>query len=113
MKDVIDIQLYETEQEKCPYLQWESRLTRNTRAVITARLARIRLGNFGDCKSLQGVKGIYELRIHFESGYRIYFAKQGVKVILLLIGGNKSSQKNDIEKAYGYWLDFLNTTKDK
>ncbi len=113
MKDVIDVQIYETRQGKCPYLQWESKLSRNTRAVVTARLVRIRLGNFGDCKSIQGVKGIYELRIHFESGYRIYFAKQGTKVILLLLGGNKSSQKSDIQKASEYLQDYINTDEDK
>jgi putative addiction module killer protein len=112
MKDVIDIQIYETDEGKCPYLQWEDRLGLKTRSIITARLARIRLGNFGDCKSIQGARALYELRIHYESGYRIYFTKRGKKVVLLLVGGDKSSQKSDIRKASEYLHDYLSTCKD-
>ncbi len=75
MKDSIDIQIYETERGKCPYLQWEKGLSRIARAAITSRLARIRLGLLGDSKSIKGFKGVYELRIHLEPGYRIYFGK--------------------------------------
>jgi putative addiction module killer protein len=111
MKDNIDIQLYETENGKCPYLQWEDRLSKSARAIITTRLARIRLGNLGDCKSIQGVKGIYEFRIHIESGYRIYFGKEGNKVILLLLGGDKSTQKKNVQKAQEFWQDYLESNK--
>ena len=111
MKDNIDIQIYETDNGKCPYLQWESKLNRDARAVISSRLVRIRLGNFGDCKSIQGMKGIYEIRIHFGSGYRIYFGKQKEKIILLLLGGDKRSQKKDIHKSYQFWQDYLESKK--
>ena len=107
MRNEIDIQIYETENKKCPYLYWESKLNRKARAVVTARLARIRMENFGDCKSLKGIKGVYELRIHFESGYRIYFGKYKEKLVLLLLGGDKSSQKRDVLKANQYWQDYL------
>lgn len=107
MKNEIDIQIYEASDGKCPYLEWESKLTRSLRATISARLARIRLGNFGDCKSIQGVKGLYELRVHVGPGYRVYFGKQGKKIILLLLGGNKSSQKRDIKKSHQIWKDYL------
>ena len=102
MKDNVDIQIYELDNGKCPYLQWESKLNSTTRAVISSRLTRIRLGNFGDCKSIQGMRGIYELRIHFGSGYRIYFGKSKNKIVLLLFGGRKNSQKKDIQKSYQY-----------
>ncbi|HEU63865.1 MAG: hypothetical protein KR126chlam4_00805 [Candidatus Anoxychlamydiales bacterium] len=111
MKDEVDIQIYETDNGKLPYLQWESKLNRKARAVITARLVRIRMGNFGDCKSIQGVKGIYELRIHFESGYRIYFGKYKNEIVLLLLGGGKGSQKRDILKANQYWQNYLESQK--
>lgn len=107
MKDEVDIQIYQDTKGKCPYLQWESKLNRLARSIITARLARIRMGNFGDCKYIQGSKNIYELRIHFESGYRVYFGKEEEKIILLLVGGNKSSQKRDILKAKEYWQKYL------
>ena len=112
MTDSIEIQIYETDSGKCPYLQWEGKLSRFARTTITSRLARVRLGLLGDCKAIQGFKGIYELRVHLESGYRIYFGKQGDKIVLLLTGGDKGSQKKDIAKAYEYWQDHLNSNKD-
>lgn len=111
MKNEIDIQVYETSNGKCPYLEWESKLARLVRAKISARFARIRLGNFGDCKSIRGAKGLYELRVHFGPGYRIYFGKEGTKMILLLSGGDKGSQKKDIDKSHELWQDYLKGQK--
>ncbi len=66
------------------------------------------LGLLGDYKAIQRFKGIYELRIHLEAGYRIYFGKQGTRIILFLTGGEKGSKKKDIEKAYELTLrNFL------
>lgn len=65
-----------------------------------ARLERVesaRLGNLGDVKSLGG--GLSEMRVHFGPGYRLYFARTGRIVLLLLSGGDKSTQKRDIERA--------------
>ena len=61
-------------------------------------------GNYGDFKSLKD--GVFELRLMFGSGYRVYFAEDGNDVVLLLIGGDKSSQKNDIQKAKEYWKEY-------
>ena len=57
----------------------------------------------------QGVNGygVSELRLDFGSGYRIYFAEEGKTVVLLLCGGDKSTQKKDIKKAINYWKDYL------
>lgn len=66
-------------------------------ARIFSRLENLRQGNFGDTKSLKG--GLHELRIHVGKGYRIYYTKQGSLLILLLLGGTKSSQVKDIERA--------------
>ena len=66
-------------------------------AAIAQRLVRIINGNFGDHKSLGG--GIFELRIHYGAGYRIYYAIRGKEVILLLCAGSKSDQDRDIKKA--------------
>ena len=111
MKNKIDIQIYETANGKRPYYKWESKLSRRARAIISARLARIRIGIFGDCKSIKGVKGIYEIRIHLEAGYRIYFGKYKEKIVLLICGGDKSTQKRDVQKSYQYWQDYLEAQK--
>lgn len=68
------------------------------KARINARLRRIQLGNFGDAEPVGN--NILELRFFFGSGYRIYFMQQGHKVIILLVGGDKSSQQRDIVTAF-------------
>lgn len=78
-------------------------------AVIRARLERIKLGNLGDCKSIG--HGLSELRIAFGPGYRVYFGQEGVKIIVLLCGGNKSSQTKDIAKAKLLWMEYKDGVK--
>lgn len=109
MKEEIEILIFETSDGKCPYLAWESKLSIPFRAKISARLARIRIGNFGDCKSIKGVKGLYELREHCGAGYRIYFGKKGRKIVLLLLGGDKANQKKDIKRSSQFWEEYLNS----
>lgn len=74
------------------------------KAQIKNRMDRLALGHWGDWKSVG--EGVYELRIQYGGGYRIYFAEQGSSIILLLIGGSKRTQARDIEKAKRYWKDF-------
>jgi putative addiction module killer protein len=71
------------------------------RARIAARIDSARAGNFGDYKILDD--GICEMRIDFGPGYRVYYAQDGLCLYLLIIGGDKSSQKKDIAKAKGLW----------
>lgn len=68
------------------------------------RLNRVRLGNFGDCKTVG--QGIYELRMAFGAGYRVYFAREHDRMILLLCGGDKSTQADDIRRAREYRSDY-------
>lgn len=77
---------------------WMGKL-RDLRAntVIVKRLERVSLGNFGDHKKIDSK--VSELRIDYGPGYRIYYSQRGKEIVLLLIGGDKSSQKSDIQKA--------------
>ena len=68
---------------------------------LQERLVRLERGNVGDCKSIG--EGIFESRFHFGAGYRIYFGIVGNTIVLLLCGGDKSSQTRDIERAKTYW----------
>jgi len=78
--------------------QWLDKLKDGVaRAKITARIDRLRGGNFGDVKPVG--EGISELRIHYGPGYRVYFTKQGKKIVLVLYGGSKKTQAKDIKLA--------------
>ena len=67
------------------------------KAHIAWRLDRAVKGNFGDCESVG--EGVSEMRIHYGPGYRVYFTRRGSVVYLLLLGGDKSTQKRDIKRA--------------
>ena len=90
---------------KSPFGAWlEGLKDRQARAAIRKRLNRIRLGNLGDSKPLGD--GVHELRIDFGPGYRVYYGIDGDTVVVLLCGGDKSSQTRDIAKAKQYWTDY-------
>ena len=80
------------------FRRWLGRL-RDDRAVvaITRRLERVTQGNIGDAHSIG--EGVSELRISYRPGYRLYFIRRGIEVIILLCGGDKGSQQRDIERA--------------
>jgi putative addiction module killer protein len=75
-----------------------------TRARIEIRIERLSRGLFGDTKYLQD--GVHELKLDFGPGYRIYYGKEGKRIILLLCGGDKSTQKKDVRNAIEYWKDY-------
>jgi len=85
-----------------PFIEWLSKLRdRDAHARISARLVRVRLGNFGIIKPLGD--GVHELKIDYGPGYRVYYAMNGKTVVLLLIGGDKGTQTKDIKTAKAYW----------
>ena len=96
-----EVRVYEDEKGRYPFEEWRLSLDAKTRARVSARINRIRGGNFGDRKSLG--QGLYELRFFFGAGYRVYYATLGQKVILLLSGGDKKSQSKDIKMAREMW----------
>ena len=77
---------------------------RQAQARIAARLIRLHNGNFGDCKPVGG--GVWELRIDWGPGYRVYYAIDGKRVILLCDGGDKRTQASNIEQAITRWQEW-------
>jgi len=105
------IVIYETQSGKSPFTEWLSQLRDvKARAIVRARLNRIELGNFGDCKSVGD--GVFELRVTFGPGYRVYFGKQGELLVVLLCGGDKGTQSRDITKAKLFWEEHKNANKE-
>ncbi len=84
--------------ESATFKRWVSRL-RDRRAIarINARLRNVSLGNFGDTKAVGD--GVSEMLIHYGPGYRLYFVRDGVTIVVLLCGGDKGSQQRDIDRA--------------
>ena len=98
------IREYLTPQGNNPFREWLKALDMGVQARIQARVLRFESGNLGDHKNVGG--GIWEARLDFGPGYRLYFGKDGAAVILLLAGGDKASQSKDIAAAKHYWKDF-------
>src|SRR5438128_3161341 len=100
-----ELEIYVTEEGRAPFTEWlDSLRDIRGRVKIRTRLNRIRLGNFGDGAGVG--KGVEELRINFGPGYRVYYGQAGLKVVLLLCGGDKSTQTQDILQAKSYWKDY-------
>ncbi|MFA7254565.1 MAG: type II toxin-antitoxin system RelE/ParE family toxin [Candidatus Omnitrophota bacterium] len=97
---------YQLPEGREPFSEWQHSLKdKRTRARILARLERVIAGNFGDMKLVH--TGIWELRFHFGPGYRIYFGLDGTVLVILLCGGDKSTQDSDIKRAREYWADYM------
>jgi len=109
---VIEVRRYGTRSGIDVIGDWLSSLEDlKARARIAARLDRLSLGNFGDCKALR--EGVSELRIDWGPGYRVYYAMLGRTCVLLLCGGDKRRQSSDIERAIEYLEDFKERTRAK
>ena len=101
----MEIRVYVGRDGKRPFIDWLKKLRdQRARDRIHIRIDRLMLGNTGDFKSVGN--GVFELRIHFGSGYRIYYGRTGRHIILLLCGGDKASQQKDIKRATQYWNDY-------
>jgi putative addiction module killer protein len=100
-----EIRRYITPDGRNPFAEWLNSL-RDLSAVvkIEQRLDRVRLGNLGNSKSVG--EGVCELKIDFGPGYRVYFGQFGSTIVLILCGGDKSTQQQDIRKAKEYWKEY-------
>lgn len=99
------VELYRTKSGGCPYEDWLDGLEIGTQARISTFVDRVAHG--GSKSNVKALKdGVFEIKINVGPGYRVYFGKKGRKVVLLLLGGDKSSQKNDVRKAKEYWAEY-------
>ena len=102
---MIELLRYQCENGQVPFTEWLNRLRdKMAQARIRVRLRQVEVGNFGDSETVG--EGVIELRIHVGAGYRVYCARHGKLVVLLLCGGNKSSQAADIKQAKEYWSEW-------
>ena len=103
-----EIEVYETPNGQTPFSEWFASIQdTRTQTRIRGRLDRLENGNYGDCQSVGS--GVFELRLHFGPGYRIYFGEVDRTIVLLLCGGDKSTQTRDIQRARTYRLEYNRT----
>jgi putative addiction module killer protein len=100
---------YQLASGKVPFDEWLATLSPVFRARVHANLARVEVGNWGNVKSIKGadVKDLYELRMFFGPGFRAYFGKDGSQLVMLLCGGDKTSQRKDISAAKRLWKEYI------
>ena len=105
-----EIQIYRDQNGREPFTDWFEAI-RDLKMLnrIQARLDRLESGNLGDCHSVGN--GVFELRFQFGPGYRIYFGEVDNTIVLLLCGGDKSSQTRDIQRAKIYWQAYKEARK--
>lgn len=105
----MELRYYQTATGQQPFVEWLGRLVdKEARARIQARLDIVAAGSFGDARSVG--EGVLELRVHWGPGYRVYFARDGQIVVLLLCGGDKRTQDEDIKTAKDHFNDFKRRT---
>jgi putative addiction module killer protein len=106
-----ELRIFRTFDGRIPYLEWFNGLRdRRAKQRIEARLARLRLGNPGHVRSLKD--GVWELKIDHGPGYRVYYAEHDLVVVVLLCGGDKRTQREDIAAAKAYWRAYMKEQED-
>jgi putative addiction module killer protein len=101
---MIDVREYLDPQGRSPYAAWFDSLNAQVAAKVATALTRISLGNFSN---VEGVgSGVFEYKLDFGPGYRIYFGKDGQALVILLGGGSKKRQQRDINTALANWQEY-------
>ena len=95
---------YEDANGRSPFAIWFRTLDPIAEAKIVRVLARLEAGNISNVKGVGG--GVFELKVDFGPGYRVYFGKDGNEIVILLGGGTKKRQQRDIEAAQDRWQDY-------
>ena len=100
----IEVREYLDRSGRSPFGVWSDRLTRPAAVKVAAALARMQQGNLSNAKGVGA--GVHEYRIDFGPGYRIYFGKDGDRLIILVGCGMKKRQREDIDTAHARWRDY-------
>lgn len=100
------IKIAQIANNKAPFAEWMNSLDKVTKSRVQSRLTRLLENNFGDCKKLDSE--LSELRLKFGSGYRIYYTEIDNIIVLIINGGDKSTQAKDITKAKNILQEWRN-----
>jgi putative addiction module killer protein len=101
---MVEVREYLDRGGRSPFATWSDRLNSEAAAKVAVALARIQQGNFSGAKGVGA--GVFEYRIDFGPGYRVYFGKDGDRLVILVGGGTKKRQQQDIETALARWQDY-------
>lgn len=101
---MLEIRYYVAADGQPPFERWFSDLETIARARVARAITRLEQGNFSNVKSVG--EGVFEYRIDFGPGYRVYFGQDGQTWVILLTGGTKKRQQRDIDEAHAYWQDY-------
>jgi len=101
---MIDIRTYIDDAGRCPFTAWFEDLNATAAAKVTVAITRIGQGNFSNVKGVGS--GVFEYKLDFGPGYRIYFGKDGDRLVILLGGGTKKRQDKDIAIAISLWKAY-------
>lgn len=101
---MVEVREYLDRRGHSPFAAWSDRLNREAAAKVAAALARMQQGNLSNAKGVGA--GVYEYRVDFGPGYRIYFGRDGERLVILLGGGTKKRQQEDIATALTRWQDY-------
>ncbi len=106
---MVEVQQYLDPTGCNPFAEWFDGLNAQAAAKVATAIARIGLGNFSNVKGVGA--GVYEYKLDFGPGYRIYFGKDGEMLVILLGRGTKKRQNRDIEDAVARWQDYKRRKK--
>ena len=106
-----EIRYYVASDGQQPFAAWFADLEAAARAKVTRAIVRLEQGNFSNVKSVG--EGVFEYRINFGPGYRVYFGQDGQTLVILLTGGTKKRQQRDIDAAHTYWQDYKPSSRGR
>jgi putative addiction module killer protein len=107
----VEIKEYLTTNGRSPFRKWFDGLNSEAAAKVTTAVTRMAKGNLSNVDSVG--QGVHEYKINFGPGYRIYFGKDGEELIILLAGGTKKKQSEDIARAQALWADYKERKKEE